>query len=90
MAQPPQKPPHVGTIGENIRQGHGVYIYCENPRCLHGAPVDLLAIRGRYGDDFSVADFMARSVCSQCGGRWPNISIRVSPEGNREGMGRGD
>ena len=87
MAQSPQKLPYVGTIGEKIRHGHGVYIYCENPRCLHGAPVDLLAIRERYGDYFPVADFVVRSVCSQCGGRWPNISIRVSPEGNKERMG---
>ena len=54
-------------------------IYCENHRCLNGAPVDLRALCARYGDDFPVADFVARSVCSQCGARWPNVTIKVSP-----------
>lgn len=78
MARSTQKPPHVGTIGGVIRDRHAMMIYCESHTCLHGAPVDLEALRDRLGSDYRVADFVARSVCSKCGARWPKISIKVS------------
>jgi hypothetical protein len=33
------------------------------------ARVDLEAIAERYGEDLSVAEFVYRSVCSECGAR---------------------
>jgi hypothetical protein len=38
------QPPHVGTIGDKIRIGHGIWINCLNQECLHRAKVDLAAL----------------------------------------------
>jgi hypothetical protein len=45
--------------------------------------IDLEAIAERYGAELSVAEFLNRSVCSECGARWPNISISPEPFGTR-------
>ena len=39
-----------------------------------------LALKARLGADYPVADLVARAVCSECGARWPKISITVHPE----------
>ena len=70
---------HIGTIGGTIRMGHGLWVHCDNPECLHRARVDLEAIAERYGAEVPVAEFVNRSVCSECGARWPNISISLEP-----------
>jgi hypothetical protein len=57
--------------------------HCENRECLHRARVDLEAITERYGAELPVAAFVNRSVCSECGTRWPNISISLEPGGTR-------
>ena len=49
--------------------------------CLHRARIDLEAIAERYGAELSVAEFVNRSVCSECGARWPNIAISLEPGG---------
>ena len=77
MAKRPAYPNHVGTIGGTIRMGHGLWVHCDNRECLHRARVDLEAIAERYGVGLSVAEFVNRSVCSECGARWPNISITL-------------
>ena len=46
----------------------------------HRATVDLEALQARLGADYPVADLVARAVCSECGARWPKISITVHPE----------
>jgi hypothetical protein len=56
------QPPHVGTIGEKIRIGHGIWINCMNQECLHRAKVDLAALAERYGADLPVAELVARRV----------------------------
>jgi hypothetical protein len=33
----------------------------------------------RYGPNYRIADFVARSRCSKCGAKWPQLSVRVSP-----------
>jgi len=50
---------------------------------LHRACIDLEAIAERYGVELSVAEFVNRSVCSECGARWPNISISFEPVSQR-------
>jgi hypothetical protein len=80
MAKRPAYPNHVGTIGEKIRVGHGLWLHCENWECLHRARIDLEAIAERCGAELSVAEFVNRS-CSECGARWPNISISLEPGG---------
>jgi hypothetical protein len=75
----PAYPNHVGTIGGTIRTGHGLWMHCDNPECLHRARIDLEAIAERYGAELSVAEFVNRSVCSECGGSWPAISISLEP-----------
>ena len=57
--------------------------HCENRECLNRASVDLEAIAERYGAELSVVEFVNRSVCSECGTRWPNISISLEPGGAR-------
>ena len=63
--------------------GHGLWVHCENRECLHRAHIDLEAIAERYGAELSVAEFVNRSVCSECGARWPNFSITLEPRGTR-------
>ena len=60
-----------------------LFLWCENRECLHRARIDLEAIAERYGVELSVAEFVNRSVCSECGARWPNISISLEPGGAR-------
>ena len=79
MAKRPAYPNHVGTIGGTIRMGHGLWVHCENRECLHRAHIDFEALAERYGAELSVAEFVNRSVCSECGARWPNISITLEP-----------
>jgi hypothetical protein len=63
-------------------------IYCQRPECHHHAPVDLEALRSEYGEDYRVSRFIARSSCSRCGARWPEIGITVTPiENQRHHMG---
>src|SRR5215469_290965 len=83
MAERPAYPNHVGTIGGAIRMGHGLWVHCDNRECLHRARVDLEAIAERYGVELSVAEFVNRSVCSECGARWPHISISLEPISTR-------
>ena len=83
MAQRPAYPNHVGTIGGTIRMGHGLWVHCDNPECLHRAHIDLEAIAERYGAELSVSEFVNRSVCSECGVRWPKISIFLEPLNSR-------
>jgi hypothetical protein len=60
-----------------------LFLWCENRECLHRARIDLEAIAERYGVELSVAEFVNRSVCSECGARWPNISISLEPVSTR-------
>jgi hypothetical protein len=39
-----------------------------------------LALQARLGGGYPVADLVARAVYSECGARWPKISITVHPE----------
>jgi hypothetical protein len=77
--QAPTKPPQIGTIGDVIRQQLSMTIYCERRGCGHCADVDLEGIQAKYGDDFRVSGFVARSKCGKCGARHPEVAIRVSP-----------
>jgi hypothetical protein len=71
-------PPHVGTMGDKIRIGHGITVNCGNPECLHRAKLDLEDIAARFGANLPVADLVARAVCAECGAQWPRLSISVS------------
>ena len=83
MEKRPAYPNHVGTIGGTIRMGHGLWVHCDNRECLHRARIELDAIAERYGVKLSVAEFVNRSVCSECGARWPHISISLEPASTR-------
>ncbi|HEY7990524.1 MAG TPA: hypothetical protein VID77_03960 [Stellaceae bacterium] len=74
-------PKQVGTIGDVIADGLSMAIYCERAdvRCWNHTEVDLPALSDRVGADYRVADFVARSVCSRCGARWPRVGIRMQP-----------
>ena len=78
MARAPAYPPHVGTIADKIRIDHSVTVNCGNRECLHRATLDLEDMAARFGADLPVAELVARAVCSECGARWPRISITIS------------
>jgi hypothetical protein len=71
-------PPHVGTIGDKIRIGHGITVNCGNRECLHRAKLDLEDMAARFGGGLIVADLVARAISAECGARWPELSISVS------------
>jgi hypothetical protein len=54
-------PPHVGTIGNKLRIGHGITVNCGNRDCLHRAKLDLEDIAAGFGAGLLVADLVARS-----------------------------
>ena len=47
---------------------------------FHRAEVDLVALVERYGADLPVAELVKRAVCSECGSRWPRLSIAMAVE----------
>jgi hypothetical protein len=73
------RPPQVGTIGDTIAARLHMTLYCDAMGCRHSQPVDLEALRDQFGPDYGVADFVARSRCSKCGAKWPQLSVRVGP-----------
>jgi hypothetical protein len=86
MSKRPAYPNHVGTIGGTIRMGHGLWVHCENRECLHRARIDLEEIAERYGAEPSVAEFVNRSVCSECNrgapcGQRPSRLLKLSGRG---------
>ena len=85
--RPPRRPDHIGTIGDLIRRRQHIEIYCVRQGYHHHAPVDLNGLRSEYGEGYAVAGFVARSRCSKCGARYPDIAITVTPAGNPEVIG---
>ena len=79
MARTSQRPPHVGTIGEDRRRNMTLRIFCLKHSCRHNAKADLDAHCARYGDGMPVSVFVALSRCSRCGARWPDLAISVTP-----------
>ena len=71
--------PQVGAVGGLIAGGLKMSISCDAIGCRNNADVDLLALRDQLGADYRIADFVARSRCSKCGARWPQLSVSVSP-----------
>lgn len=47
--------------------------------CGHYDVVDLETVRAKYGAELRVSDFVAMSRCGKCGGRYPDVEIRVTP-----------
>jgi hypothetical protein len=47
--------------------------------CQHRAPVSVPALAERLGARYRVQAFIERSVCSQCGARWPKIGVTATP-----------
>lgn len=74
---PRKRPPQVGTIGSTIAAGLHMTIYCDVRECHHSATVDLEALRRELGENYRVADFVARAKCSKCGAKWPKLSVKV-------------
>jgi hypothetical protein len=79
MAQFKQRPPNAGTIGSTARVGNSITVNCGNRKCLHWAVLDLGELRARLGDEYPIASLAVRTVCSECGSRWPQLLLTVSP-----------
>jgi len=54
-------------------------IYCDAIGGRHDHTLDFDAMSRELGPGYRVADFVARSRCSKCGAKWPQLSVRVSP-----------
>jgi hypothetical protein len=80
MTRTRQRPPHVGTIGEDSQHNITLWVFCLKYDCRHNAKADLDALCTRYGDGMPVSVFVALSRCSRCGARWPDLAITVTPE----------
>jgi hypothetical protein len=78
MARSPSRPPHVGTLESTIRMGYGLWVHCDNRECHHRVKLDLEDLASRLVPELPLADLVARSVCSECGARWPRISISIA------------
>lgn len=39
--------------------------------------LDLEALRRELGEDYAIADFVARAKCSKSGEKWPKLSVKV-------------
>jgi hypothetical protein len=74
-----KRPLQVGTIGDTIAARLHMTLYCDAMGCHHSQAVDLEALSRELGADYPVADFVARSRCSKCGAKWPQLSVRVGP-----------
>jgi hypothetical protein len=51
-----------------------MWIKCDAIDCRNQSDLDLEALRDRLGADYRISNFVARSNCSRCGARWPNIT----------------
>lgn len=67
------------TLGGTIEMGMRVRIFCENPDCLHDAPVDIHALAERLGPDHGALakDLIPLFKCSKCGSK--HLSLRTWP-----------
>jgi hypothetical protein len=74
-----KRPPHVGTIASTIADGLHMTICCDAIGCHHRATVDLEVLRRELGENYRIADFVARSRCSKCGAKWRQLCVRVGP-----------
>lgn len=77
-----RRPLQVGTIGSLIAERLRLTISCGPRECGHDHTFDLEALKklaGELGPDNRIADLVARSRCSECGAKWPQLSVRVGP-----------
>lgn len=61
-----KRPPQVGTLGTTIADGLHLTIVCDAIGCHHRKTVDLEALRRDLGEDYRIADFVARAKCGRC------------------------
>jgi hypothetical protein len=74
----------MATIQERIDEGERISVYCHNPRCHHGAKLDLLKLRDKLGPDHGAMhdDLVPRLRCSVCGSK--NVGIIIHQNIERE------
>ena len=72
-------PPQVATVGSIIAGQLHMTIVCDAMGCHNRKTVDLVALRRELGENYRIADFVARSCCGKCGAKWPQFSVRVGP-----------
>ena len=72
-----KRPPQVGTIGGLIAQELRLTIYCDVRECHHSQTLDLEALARELRPGYRLADFVARSRCTECGAKSPRLSVRV-------------
>jgi len=67
------------TIQQRIDRRETVSVYCHNPRCQHGANLDLLMLRDKLGPDHGAMhdDLVPKLRCSKCQGKKVGIIIHV-------------
>ncbi|MCO5164650.1 MAG: hypothetical protein M9939_26530 [Mesorhizobium sp.] len=75
------------TIQDVIESGDRIRVHCHNHRCHHGADLDMIALRDRFGPDHGAMynDLVPKLRCSKCGGK--KVGIICTP-GTKEYDGR--
>jgi hypothetical protein len=74
----PQLPsPFLGTLVHVMQSDQYLSMYCES--CHHRKSVDLLAQVEARGEAYGLQAFIDRAVCSNCGARWPKLSVSLIP-----------
>lgn len=75
----------VATLQDLIDGGYALTAYHQRacPQCTHSAELDLLALRDKYGPDFSIIEhrdwFVSRMRCERCGTIGSGMGILLSP-----------
>jgi hypothetical protein len=68
--RPRQRPVAIRTLGD-LGKRDELYAYCDT--CRHSRPLDLAALRQRYGAQFSLTRLRARLRCSHYGARSADV-----------------
>jgi len=67
------------TLAFCLTFGHRMEAHCR--RCGHHAPLDLRALRARFGPELDQYGVWERLVCSACGSRDSWLNVRYTTPG---------
>lgn len=79
--------PRPVVLGDAVRDGHGLWAFCE--RCRHQVHLDPASLARKWGYDTTIFDLKSRMRCSRCGSRevdarvdygGPGVVARHGPE----------
>ena len=75
-----RRKPRSGTIADGLH----MTIVCDAIGCHNRKTVDLEVLSRELGEDYRIADFVARARCSKCGAKWPKLSVKPNFRSSRK------